>query len=87
MKLYQKLQLRRISRVGFEVAGISPYNPDTFKDLDYAPSSVTDRPEPKSENEAGRFPSTENTDGDNVGDSPDRENNVEKNERCIAHNG
>ncbi|XP_063960443.1 uncharacterized protein LOC135155423 [Lytechinus pictus] len=31
---------------GFEKAGIFPFNPDVFTDVDFAPSIVTDRPDP-----------------------------------------
>jgi hypothetical protein len=31
---------------GFECTGICPYNPDVFCDDDFAPSSITDEPEP-----------------------------------------
>lgn len=33
---------------GFEVSGIHPFNPDVFSDMDFGPSTVTDRPEPPS---------------------------------------
>lgn len=32
--------------VGFQKAGIFPFNRDVFSEGDYAPSSVTDRPDP-----------------------------------------
>ena len=32
---------------GFEITGISPYNPHIFSETDFAPSSVTDRPQPQ----------------------------------------
>lgn len=31
---------------GFKVAGIQPLNEDIFTDVDFAPSAVTDRPDP-----------------------------------------
>ena len=36
-------------KAGFSSTGIWPYKPDVFKEADFAPASVTDRPTPESQ--------------------------------------
>lgn len=42
-------------QAGFESTGIWPFNPDIFQECDYAPSQVTDRPDPGTSLTSGAF--------------------------------
>ncbi|XP_033180906.1 tigger transposable element-derived protein 6-like [Mastacembelus armatus] len=42
-------------RAGFQTTGIWPFNPDIFEECDYAPSQVTDRPDPGTSLKSGAF--------------------------------
>ena len=46
-----KLELHQTSQ-RVEISGICPYNPSIFSETDFAPSSVTDRPEPETSAQA-----------------------------------
>ncbi|XP_043961462.1 uncharacterized protein LOC122824665 [Gambusia affinis] len=46
---------RGVKQVGAMTSGIWPFNPDIFEECDYAPSQVTDRPDPGTSLTSGAF--------------------------------
>lgn len=49
---YSKVATTRIAEKSFEATGLFPYNPDVFEDADFAPSEVTNRHKPASDEDS-----------------------------------